>query len=67
MKRKERMNSETEWVLCSQDWRDIVITYVPELNDIPIEENYAEVSLEEIKDAYLTYGSMRKRQNECIS
>ena len=56
MERKERMNSETESVLCSEDWRDIVIMYVPEPNDIPIEENYAEVSLKEIKDAYLTYG-----------
>ena len=54
MKGKERMNSETEWVLCSEDWRHIVIMYVPQLNDIPLEENYAEVSLEEIKDAYLT-------------
>ena len=42
--------------VCSEDSRDIIITYVPELNDIPIDENYTEVSLEEIKDAYLTYG-----------
>ena len=25
MKRKEMKNAETEWVLCSEDWRDIVI------------------------------------------
>ena len=53
MKRKEKEeNTETEWVLCSEDWRDIVIIYVPELNDIPIEENYANISWEEIKKAY---------------
>ena len=45
-------NVETEWVLCSEDWRDIVITYVPELNDIPIENNYADISWEEIMKAY---------------
>ena len=45
-------NAETEWVLCSEDWRDIVIMYVPELNDMPIEDNYADISCEEIKKAY---------------
>ena len=35
MKRKEKKeNAETEWVLCSEDWRNIVIMYVPQLNDI---------------------------------
>ena len=34
----------TEWVLCSKDWRDIVFMYVPLLNTIPIEDNYAEIS-----------------------
>ena len=47
---------KTEWVLCSEDWRDIVIMYVTELNDIPIEDSYAEISKEEIKDIYLKYG-----------
>ena len=45
MKRKEKEDiAETEWVLCSEDWRDIVITCVPEVNDIPIEGNYADIS-----------------------
>ena len=44
MKRKEKKNAETGWVLCSEDWRDIVIMYVPELNDIPIEDDYADIS-----------------------
>ena len=35
---------------------DIVITYVPQLNNIPIEDNYADISLEEIKDAHNKYG-----------
>ena len=46
---------QTEWVLCSEDWRDIVITYVPQLNNIPIEDNYAEISQKEIKKAYKQY------------
>ena len=45
-----------EWVLCSGDWRDIVIMYVPQLNAIAIEDNYANISLEEIEDAYIKYG-----------
>ena len=36
----ELKHTKTEWVLCSEDWRNIVIMYVPELNDIPIEDNY---------------------------
>ena len=53
-------HAKIEWILCSEDWRDIVITYVPELNDIPIEDNYADISQAEIKDAYLTYDKERK-------
>ena len=49
--KRKKENAETEWVLCSQDWRDIVITYVPHLNNIPTEENYADISWEEIKKA----------------
>ena len=49
-------HTKTEWVLCSEDWRDIVIMYVPQLNDIAIEDNYANISLEEIKDIYNKYG-----------
>ena len=47
--------TQTEWVLCSEDWRDIVITYVLQLNDMAIEDNYANISLEEIEDAYIKY------------
>ena len=53
-------HTKTEWVLCSEDWRDIVIMYIPELNDVTTEDNYAEISEEEIKDAYLKYGKQRK-------
>ena len=63
-KRKKRnaksKHTQTEWVLCSEDWQDIVIMYVPQLNNIPIEDNYADISLEEIKDAYIKYGKQRK-------
>ena len=45
-------HTQTEWVLWSDDWRDTVITYVPQLNNIPIEDNYGEISWEEIKKVY---------------
>ena len=32
----ESKHTETEWVLCSENWRDIVIMYVPQINNIPI-------------------------------
>ena len=51
---------QTDWLLCSEDWRDVVITYVPDLSNIPIEENYADISQEEIKDAFLKFGKCRK-------
>ena len=48
--------AKTEWVLCSEDWQDIVMIYVPQLSNIPIENNYTEISLEEIKDTYFKHG-----------
>ena len=35
-----------------------------ELNDIPIKDNYVEISQEEIKDAYLKYGQMKEVTQE---
>ena len=52
---KKDEKQKTQWVLCSEDWRDIVITYVPQLSNIPIEDNYAEISQKEIKKAYKQY------------
>ena len=26
----ESEHTQTEWVLCSEDWKDIVVTYVPQ-------------------------------------
>ena len=49
---KKDEKQKTEWVLCSEDWSAIVITYVPLLNNIPIEDNYAEIPQKEIKKAY---------------
>ena len=61
MKRDAKLkHTKTELVLCSEDWQDIVIMYVPQLNNIPIEDNYADISMEEIKDAYLKHGKWRK-------
>ena len=51
----ESEHTQTEWVLCLEGWRDIVIMYVPQLNDIAIEDNYANISLEETEDAYIKY------------
>ena len=60
MKRDAKFKpTKTEWILCSEDWQDIVITYVWQLNSIPIEDNYADISLEEIKDVYLKHGKQR--------
>ena len=70
MKKEEnkRMDKDkklkTEWVLCSEDWRDIVITYIPQLNNIPIENNYADISHEEIKKAYKQ--NKRRSQEERV-
>ena len=52
----ESKYTKTEWVLCLEDRRDIVIMYVSQLNDIAIEDNCANISFEEIKDSYIKYG-----------
>ena len=62
----ELKHMKTEWVLCSEDLRDIVIMYVPQLTNIPIEDNYADISQEEIKDAYIKYGKQRKPHKERV-
>ena len=49
---KKDQKQITEQVLCSEDCRDIAITYVPQLNTIPIEDNYVEISQEEIRKVY---------------
>ena len=48
----ESEHTRTEWVLCSEDWKDIVITYVPQINNIVIGDNYADISQEDIKMAH---------------
>ena len=62
-KRKIKKNEKqiTEWVLCSEDWRDIVTMYIPQLNTT--EGNDAEISQEEIMKAYKQYqrGTQMKR------
>ena len=50
---------QTEWVICSDDWQGIVITYIPQLSDTPIENNYADISLKEIKDAYFKHSGQK--------
>ena len=45
-------NHTLHWVLCSEIWEDIVIIAVPELDTIAIENNYLDVSVQEIKRSY---------------
>ena len=52
--------SQTEWVLCSDDWQDIVMTYIPQHNDTPIEDNYADISLKEIKNANFKHSGWKR-------
>ena len=65
-KRKEKMmddtseHAQTESILCSEEWWDVVITFIPQLNDILIEDNYSDISLKEIKDAYFKYGKQKR-------
>ena len=60
MKKKRTKPTMTEWVLCSEDWRDIVVTHVLQINNIAIEDNYASTALEEIKKGYLKHDKWRK-------
>ena len=46
-------NPMLHWVLCPERWEDIVIIAVPELNTISIENNYLDVSTQEIKKVLL--------------
>ena len=39
-------NPTLHWVICPKRWEDIMIIAVPELNTIPIENNYPDVSAE---------------------
>ena len=41
IKKDERQ--KTEWLLCSDDWRDTVIMYVTQINDIAIKVNYSNI------------------------
>ena len=59
---KEDEKLKTEWVLCSEDWRDIVTTYVPQINKIAIEDTDANISQEEIKKSYLKCDKRRRPQ-----
>ena len=51
MKGKRSMNSleKREWLLCSRDSRDIIITYVCNLNNIPVENNYKHITQKKIE------------------
>ena len=46
------VKSPLHWVLCSENWKDLMIIAVPELNTHPIESNYSDVSTQDIKRSY---------------
>ena len=55
-----------ECVLCSENWQDFVVIYVPQLNDMPIDNNYANVSLKKIKNTYFQHSLMQEIMPEMI-
>ena len=46
-------NPTLHWVLCFEKWEDLVIIAVPELNTISIENNYSDVSTQDVKKILL--------------
>ena len=44
-----------ESVCCSENWQDFVVLHVPQLNATPIEDNYANLSIKEIKNIYFQH------------
>ena len=59
-------NPTLHCVLCSERWEDIMIIAVPELDTILIENNYLEVSTQEMKRSYLDrpHSQCRKLQKK---
>ena len=57
---------QTEWILCPDDWQDIAFTEITLLNDTPIEDNYADISLKEIEDGYFKHSGWKKIIPEMI-
>ena len=57
-------NPMSHWVLCSERWEDIVIIAVPELSIIPIENNYPDVSAQEIKRSYFDRPHSQHRKSQ---
>ena len=45
----QNIQEETEWVLYSKDSRDIVIMYVCNLNNIPVENNHKQIMQKKIE------------------
>ena len=54
--------SKYEWVLCSENWQDFVIIHIPQLNMTSV-ENYANLSIKDIKDTYFQH-SCHKRTHQ---
>ena len=48
------------WVLCSERLEDIVIIAIPELDTIPIENSYSDVSAQEVERSYFN-----RPHNQC--
>ena len=59
-------NPTLHWVLYSERWEDLVIIAVSELDTFLIENNYSDVSTQEIKRSYFDgpHGQCRKSQKK---
>ena len=56
-------NPMLHWKLCSERLEDIVIIAVPEFYTIPIDNNYPDVSIQEIKRPYFDGPHIQHRKS----
>ena len=41
--------SKYEWLLCEENWQDFFIIHIPKLDVTPVENNFANLSIKDIK------------------
>ena len=51
---------QTDWVLCSDDWQGLCYHMYTRMNDTPIKDNYADISLKEIKNANFKHSGQKR-------
>ena len=52
--------SKYEWVLCSENWQDVVIIHIPQLNVTPVENNYVNLLIKDIKNTYFQHSHHKR-------